>query len=201
MERRVFCRTPLPVAIFAAIAGVSCGAGLHDANEEASTKQIVGVGESHIDFMGGRLDIFEGCLAEDNVPITFTWHRSIPHKGAVSAVYEIGQPSSGNFQKDMRLSIATTADIAGNPDSVIGFLDHASTGDWWVPVQPSAKPECDAGTVCGPVQVGIFSDKGLTSLKLAIVTKCNYGENTCPSGQSCASSGACQQCPPNSPCP
>jgi hypothetical protein len=198
MERRVFRRTPLPAAILAAIAGVSCGAGLHDANEAASTEQTVGVGESRIDFMGGRLDIFDGCLSEDGVPITFTWHRSIPHKGAVSAVYEISAPASGNFQKDMRISIATSDAIESDPNSIIGFLDHAETGDWWVPDQ--ARFVCDEpGKVCGPVQVGIFSEKHLTSLELAILTKCS-SDQPCPSGQSCAVGGVCQQCPQGSPC-
>jgi len=189
---------PLLVALLASGAGVSCGPGLHDGDEEQSTSQPVGKAGGHIEFMGGKLDIDPGALPWDDVPIRFAWRRAIAHTGALSGVYQIELPASVCFQKDPTLTISTTPEIAAKSHNVIGEM-VPSVGDW-VPNTSKVRDGCPESTVCGPVQSQIFQTT--PSIRLAIVTECYAGRDTpCPSGQSCASSNACQQCPPGSPCP
>lgn len=196
MERRVFRRVPLLVALLASGAGVSCGAGLHDGDERQSTKLTVGRTGGHIDFMGASLDVAEGSLAED-IDITFSWHHKIDYAGALSGVYEIEVSAADPFQKDPTITIDTTREIAGSKHNVIGSMVAPEPGVW---VPNTSKSEaCPNLTVCGPVQSQIFQSTQV--LRLAIVTECYAGQATsCPSGQSCAVANACQECPPNSPC-
>jgi hypothetical protein len=197
MERRVFRTVPLLVALLASAAGVSCGSGLHDGDEEQSTVQTVGKGGGTIEFMGGRLDVPSDSLTDD-VQIKFAWHRKMSPTGARSSIYEIELSSPDALQTDPTLTIATTPEFAADPDSAIGFLQWNAGRDWWVPDQTPTRPTCDSPSseVCGPIQLGSFKDADTHVLRLAIVKMCE-GEGhskTCPHGQSC-NGGACQQCP------
>lgn len=186
----------LPVALVAAALEVSCGNGIHDANEEASMTQTIDTSASHIDFMGGRLDICEGCVRTPGT-IQLTWRRSIPHKGALSAVYELEVPS-GTFQRDPTITISTTPDIAGasyagSNYNVIGSMVPVKdeSKDVWVPNTSFLAEGCPSGTVCGPVQSQVFSETNV--LRLAIVTQCYKDQATpCPAGQGCYAGDACQ---------
>ena len=193
MERRFSKCTILLAALFAWAAEISCGAGIHDAAEEQSTTKLVTRG-SRIEFMGARLDICDTCLSSDT-EIKLTWSRSIPHAGALGGVYSVEVPARGTFTNDPKITIATTPEIANAATSQIGFLENGQ----WIPDRPSAMATCDFSTVCGPVQIGSY--KTTNVLQFAIVTMCGAGYATsCPAMQSCASSGACQQCPDGSPC-
>jgi hypothetical protein len=199
MERRVFRSMPLLVALFASGAGVSCGSGLHDGDEEQSTTRLLGRGE-HVEFMGGRLDVCDDCLNDDTAKIRFSWRRTISPSGARSGVYTIEVPSQSSFRRDPTLTISTSREVAEDQNNVIGFLQRDNNHDWWVPDQTVARPSCDSSgpAVCGPVQAGSFKDGDTTVLQLAIVTKCG-SEADCLSGESCQAL-ACQQCVPGSPC-
>lgn len=197
MERRVFRTPPLLVALFAGAAGVSCGAGLHDGDEPQSTVRSFAKGGGTIEFMGGRLDC-DDCLAGD-VDIKFSWHRTMSPGGALSAAYEVEVSSPAAFQTDPTLTISTTAEIAEDPDTAIGFLQWRDGRDWWVPDQTPHRPTCAAPSaeVCGPIQLGSFKDGNTNVLRLAIVKMCDGDghPHTCPIiGQAC-NAGACQECP------
>jgi hypothetical protein len=207
MERRVSKRTLLLAALLAWTADVSCGSGIHDANEEHSTTAMATRGGS-VEFMGAKLDLCDTCLPSDeNVRITLTWQRAIAHLGARSSVYELKVPEVGTFTNDPGITISTTHEIASRPSSVIGFMVPAIGR--WVPNTSKPQSACSDSDVCGVVQSQTFQRPdpvnypGLTStvLRLAIVTRCETGDATaCLEGETC-DSGACQQCPDNSPCP
>jgi hypothetical protein len=205
MERRVFRRIHLLAAFFACGAGISCGAGVHDADEEQSVTVPIGQAGGRIEFMGGRLDVCPACLARET-DIKFTWHRTIAHVGALSPVYDIEVPEPDTFRNDPKITISTTKDIEANPRSVIGFMVPGI--DQWVPNTSTAADGCPDSTVCGPVQSQTFGaadsqTPGTTTnvVRLAIVASClGDSRSSCPSGQSCVSSNACQECPPDSPC-
>jgi hypothetical protein len=206
MERRVSKRMSLLAALFAGAAGVSCGAGIHDADEEKSMTKVVRTTGSTIDFMGASLEVFEGCVAEDK-QIKLTWRRSISHTGALSSVYEVEVPTPDTFKKDLQINIPTTQKIAGDPNNVIGFMVPAI--GVWVPDTSKASNPCSGSMVCGPVQSQTFDnpdplnypDLKTNVLRLAIVTRCGSGySNVCPSGQSCERAGVCQACVDSS-CP
>ena len=190
---------PLLVALLASGAGVSCGAGLHDADEEQSTTQLLGRGE-HVEFMGGRLDVCDDCLNDETAQIRFSWRRTISPSGARSGVYTIEVPSQTTFKRDPQLTISTSREIAGDRTNVIGFLQRDNDRDWWIPDQTVSRPSCESSdaAVCGPVQAGSFNDGNTTVLHLAIVTKCS-SEADCRTGESCQAL-ACQQCVLGSPC-
>lgn len=189
---------PLLVALLASGAGVSCGTGLHDGDERQSTKLTIGKAGGRIEFMGATLDLAEGSVDEDT-DITFAWHRKIDHTGALSGVYEIEVSSPNPFRNDPLITIATTPGIAGKRHNVIGSMVSPDPGVW-VPNTSRSEKGCPDSTVCGPVQSQIFQSTRV--LQLAIVTECYAGyETPCPSGQSCGTANACQQCSPNSPCP
>lgn len=192
---------PLLVALLASGAGVSCGAGLHDGDEEQSTTQLVGRGD-HVEFMGGRLDVCDDCLNDDTAKIRFSWRRTLSPSGARSGVYTIEVPSQTTFRRDPKLTISTSREIAEDGNNVIGFLQRDNDREWWIPDQNGARPTCESSSpaVCGPVQSGSFKDGDTTVLHLAIVTMCGAGyAGSCRTGESCQAL-ACQQCAPGSPC-
>jgi hypothetical protein len=190
---------PLLVALLASGTGVSCGAGLHDGDEEQSTTQLLGRGE-HVEFMGGRLDVCDDCLNDETAKIRFSWRRTISPSGARSGVYTIEVPSQATFSKDPQLTISTSREIAGDRNNVIGFLQRDNDRDWWIPDQTGSRPSCDSSdpAVCGPVQAGSFKDGNTMVLHLAIVSMCS-SEADCMTGESCQAL-ACQQCVQGSPC-
>lgn len=200
MERIALHRPHLLAALFACAAGLSCGAGVHDGDEaQAATSQISAAEGGSINFMGAELDIRPGDLGAD-ATIKLTWHRAIAHVGALSSVYDIEVPGPNPFLQDPRITIWTTEDIVHAEGSVIGLMVPNATDPTWVPETYAPDGQCPDSTVCGPVQSQSFATTNV--LRLAIVTQCYREQDTpCPSGQSCARSNACQQCPSGSPCP
>jgi hypothetical protein len=185
---------PSLATLLACAAGVSCGPGIHDADEAQSVTKTVGRGGS-IEFMGARLDVCDTCVARDE-SITLTWHRTIPHAGALSSVYDVAVSAPGTFTNDPRITIATTPEIDKWGYKQIGFLENGV----WVPDRPPEQPACDPSTVCGPVQIGSYEDTSVLQLAIVIMCGDRYSPS-CPAGQSCSQAGACQQCPADSPCP
>jgi hypothetical protein len=196
MERRVSKLTYLFAAVIACGAEVSCGAGVHDADQVRSITKDVAAG-GYIDFMQARLDICETCLSAPTANIRFTWNKTIDYAGALSAVYDLEVEGPQTFQKDPKITISTTSETASNGHNVIGFMVPPPGESVWIPNTSPSSDGCDSGTVCGPVQSQSFSTTNI--LRLAIVTECYQGVE-CPQGQSCARANACQQCPKDSPC-
>lgn len=188
----------LVAALVAWTGVVSCAGGIHDTNDEPSVATTIGIGGGHIAMMEAVLDVPRGSLSSDQV-IRVSRFKSIGHTGALSPVFEIEVPEQTTFSQDPTIGILTTPQLAADADQVIGFLVPAE--QQWIPVQgQTSTVPCDPSTVCGPVQSEAFTRHKTTVLDFAIVTLCAGGRD-CPAGQSCASSGACQQCPEGSACP
>ena len=146
------------------------------------------------------LEVCKGCVAGE-ATIVLRRYETISHKGAQSPVFEIELPSPDTFINDPKISIATTSPP---PKAVIGFLISNADIEQWIPDSPAIPPVCDAGTVCGPVQIGSFTNPqsnpayATTTVKFAILQQCDATPE-CGSQQAC-SSRACQECQAGSEC-
>jgi hypothetical protein len=128
-------------------------------------------------------------------------YESINHKGARSPVFEIELPSPDTFINDPKMSIATASPP---PKAVIGFLISNVDVEQWIPDSPAIPPVCEAGVVCGPVQIGSFTNPqgnpayATNAVKFAILQQCESTPE-CGSQETC-SSRACQECQAGSQC-
>jgi hypothetical protein len=185
-------------ALLAGVAGVSCGSGLHDGDEEQWTTVEVSAGGS-IEFMGAKLSLCAICL-DGAADISLGWHRKSDHVGARSAEYTIKVPYPDTFQSDPAITISTTPALATDSTSVIGFLTRDGGEELWIPDQEAAPNACPSSTtsVCGPVQIGSFKENDNTVMRFAIVQKCERTAE-CRPGESC-SGHACNHCSSPSNC-
>jgi hypothetical protein len=198
MERRVSKLTCCFAAVLACGAEVSCGAGVHDAEQVRSITRDVAAGD-RVELGEAQLEICETCLTDPTARIRFTWNKAIDYAGALSAVHDLEVEGPNTFRSDPKITILTTDEIAKNGHNVIGFMVPPPGKSEWIPNTSPSQDACDPGTICGPVQIQSFATTNI--IRLAIVTKCYQGLDTpCPHGQSCAVADACQQCPEGSPC-
>jgi hypothetical protein len=189
-------------------AGLSCGTGLRDGNNEESVSRMIGPEGGQIAFMEGTLDIPKNSVGPSAVSITLHRYPSIKHTGAISPVFEIQVPKPETFTQDPTIGISTTSSVVVASNSAIGYLVPILTNVQWMPDQtpPEKKPSCQTTDVCDFVQCLSFTnpanlgDAGTTTqvLQFAIVQRCTDTEE-CLKGLAC-NSGACQECPLDSKC-
>jgi hypothetical protein len=184
-------------AVLAAAAGLSCGAGIHGDVGWYHVSQTVDKDGGKLTLREGTLIVYQNCVTEPT-PIILRRHDSIDHKGAIGPVFEIELPSANTFVNDAQINIATSAAVANDDSSVIGFIVENRDGSkQWVPDTPPYTLDCPESSVCGPVQAGSFSNPSgdadpAKTVEFAIIKKCGARQE-CPSKQTC-SSGACQWC-------
>jgi hypothetical protein len=194
--------------LVACVAGLSCGTGLRDGNDEESVTRTIGPEGGQIAFMEGTLDIPKDSV-DPAVPIILRRYPSIKHAGAIGPVFEIQVPKPGTFNQDPTIGISTIASVAVDSNSAIGYLTPSFAEVQWVPDQKTPntyKPSCQSSAVCDLVQSQAFTnpgnlgDAGITTtvLQFAIVQRCIH-TTECLKGLAC-NSGACQECPEDSPC-
>jgi hypothetical protein len=190
-------------AFLAGALGISCGAGVHDGRGEVFAVQTIDQGGGQVVLAEAALEVCEGCVGSP-ASITLRRYDSIAHRGAIGPVFEIELPASDTFASDPRISIATSPEVAGSANSVIGFFVPGAVNEQWIPDSPGTMPVCPASVVCGPVQRYSFMRPGgdptqaTRVVRFAIVSQCSINAD-CPSSQACTS-GACQECPQGSPC-
>jgi hypothetical protein len=183
-------------AVVAAAAGLSCGAGIHgDVGWYYVTSTIDRYG-GELTLREGTLVVYQNCVAGPT-DITLRRHDSIDHMGAIGPVFEVVVPSPNTFVNDPQINIATSAKVASDESSTIGFIVDGTNGPQWVPDSQPFTPDCPAGSICGPVRAGSFENPSgdaapTSAVKYAIVKKCS-SLGDCPSSQAC-NSGACQEC-------
>jgi hypothetical protein len=194
--------------LVACAAGLSCGTGIRDGNDEESVTRTIGPEGGQIAFMEGTLDIPKDSV-DPAVPIILRRYPSIKHAGAIGPVFEIQIPTPNTFaHSDPTIGISTTASVVADSNSVIGYLVPSVTKVEWVPDQTpeQSKPTCQSSAVCDFVQSQAFPNHGnlvdagitVSVLQFAIVQQCTDTKE-CLKGLAC-NSKACQECPADSPC-
>jgi len=188
------------------VAGLSCGTGIRDGNDEESVSRTIGPEGGQIAFMEGTLDILPNYV-EGLPKITLHRYASIKHTGAIGPVFEIQVPDPGTFSNDPIIEVVTSSEVANGVGNVMGLLVPGV--DEWFPTTSSTPSDfsCPSSNVCGALQRIEFTrpDGGknavITSTKtiqFAIVQQCSETKE-CLKGLAC-NSGACQECPEDSPC-
>jgi hypothetical protein len=195
-------------AVLAAVATVSCGAGIHGAEGWFIVSKVMDQQGGLIALREGTLTVEQYSLNAPSAEITLRRQDRYQYQsGAVGPVFEVEVLESGTFTRAPSLSIAANSEVTGNEDYVIGYLVRTKEGyEQWVPDSTKPRPQCDtAGVVCGLVQLEDFTNPGgirdnaAGVVRLAIVRTCPSGVTDCPSHQEC-SSGCCQGCVTGGPC-
>jgi hypothetical protein len=206
MQRGLSTKWPWRVTAVLAVAMVlSCGTGIRDGEGDLYVRKTVGPAGGQLVLGEATVDVWQDCLASPT-PITLRRYATIDHSGAVGPVFEIQVPTPDTFKNDPRIGITTSAVVADNSASKIGFLVPGVANEQWVPDSKPASPPCFPPVVCGPVQILEFTNPGgtndpaltTTRLQFAIVTQCQSTGN-CSASQAC-NSGACQECPTGALC-
>jgi hypothetical protein len=195
--------------LVACVAGLSCGTGIRDGNDEESVARTIGPEGGQIAFMEGTLDILPTSV-DGFAKITLHRYPSIKHAGAIGPVFEIQVPDPRTFNNDPIIEVVTSSEVVNGVGNVMGLLVPGV--DQWFPTTTrissiSSDFSCPSSNICGVLQIEEFTspDGGknpdITSTKtiqFAIVRHCD-SDDACPSQQAC-NSGACQQCALNGPC-
>jgi hypothetical protein len=188
------------------VAGLSCGTGIRDGNDEESVTRTIGPEGGQIAFMEGTLDILPNNV-EKLTPITLHRYPSINHTGAIGPVFEVQVQTPGTFTQDPIIEVVTSSEVVNGSGNVMGLLVPGI--NQWFPTTSSTPSDfsCPSSNVCGDLQRIEFirPDGGkntaitsTTTIQFAIVRQCN-SDGDCPSQQAC-NSGACQQCVLNGLC-
>jgi hypothetical protein len=192
--------------LVACAAGLSCGTGIRDGNDEESVTRTIGPEGGQIAFMEGALDILP-TYVDGFAKITLYRYASIKHTGAIGPVFEINVPDPETFKKDPIIEVVTSSEVANGSGNVMGLLVPGV--NQWFPTTSSTPIDfsCPSLNVCGALQREEFTrpDGGkntsitsTTTIQFAIVRQCD-SDGDCPSQQAC-NSHACQQCVLNGPC-
>jgi len=192
--------------LVACAAGLSCGTGLRDGNDEESVTRTIGPEGGKISFMEGTLDI-PPTYVENLSKITLHRYPSIKNTGAIGPVFEVQVLDPGTFKKDPIIEVVTSSDVVNGLENVMGLLVPGI--NQWFPTtsSPPSDFSCPSSNVCGALQRIEFTrpDGGkntaitsTTTIQFAIVQRCSETKE-CLKGLAC-NSGACQECPADSPC-